>query len=211
MTGGVRGLLARIRERMLGTPARRQATAAVAIFLGVQLLAYAFYWSDIVAWTESGEALEQQLKQDYLRKKTQAINLDLHKQQLREIDKDFGTLLRQLPNRTLDALVVDINQAALGRGLRLEHVTPAAREEPREFYTYLPISIRAVGTYPELAAFVSDLGALPRIVVLEDFRMAVRPSDGRLAMDGTLRTFRYLDEEEIAAQRKAARKGAAKK
>jgi type IV pilus assembly protein PilO len=157
---------------------------------------------------------ETKLKEEYLGKKRQAINLDLHRQQLREIDTQFGALLRQLPNRSqMDALLVDINQAGLGRGLQFDLFRPAPSEITREFYAERPIAVKVVGNYHDMGAFASDVGQLPRIVTLNDVTITAG-KDNQLTMDATARTFRYLDEDEIAAQRKAtqaARKGAAKR
>jgi len=152
---------------------------------------------------------EAKLKEEYLGKKKQAINLDLHRQQLREIDTQFGALLRQLPNRSqMDALLVDINQAGLGRGLQFDLFKPAPSETVREFYAELPIQVKVVGNYHDMGAFASDVGQLSRIVTLNDVSIQAG-KDGILTMDAVARTFRYLDDEEVAAQRKsqAARKG----
>ena len=133
------------------------------------------------------------------------MNLDLYQQQLREIDTQFGALLRQLPNKSqMDALLVDINQAGLGRGLQFELFKPATAEIMKEFYAELPIQVKVVGTYHDMGAFASDVGQLSRIVTLNDVSIAAA-KDGSLQMEATARTFRYLDEEEIAAQRKAQR------
>ncbi len=150
---------------------------------------------------------ESKLKDEYLGKKKQAINLDLHRQQLREIDTQFGALLKQLPNRSqMDALLVDINQAGLGRGLQFELFRPAPNELTREFYAERPITVRVIGNYHDMGAFASDVGQLPRIVTLND--VSITAQKDILVMDATARTFRYLDDEEVAAQRKGARKGA---
>jgi type IV pilus assembly protein PilO len=162
---------------------------------------------------EAGRAQEVKLKDDYLNKKRLAINLDLYKQQLREIDTQFGALLKQLPNRSqMDALLVDINQAGLGRGLQFELFKPAASEISREFYNELPIQVKVTGTYHDMGAFASDVGQLSRIVTLNEVSVEAA-KDGLLAMETVARTFRYLDEEEVAAQRKqkaAVKKGAKK-
>src|SRR5271170_4312864 len=163
---------------------------------------------------EKGQQLEETLKTDYVAKKTQAINLDLHKQQLREIDTQFGALLKQLPNKSqMDALLVDINQSGLSRGLQFELFKPAPAESAREFYSELPIQVRVNGNYHDMGAFAADVGQLPRIVTLNDVTIEAG-KDGNLKMDVTARTFRYLDDDEVANQRKAAagaKKGAAKK
>jgi type IV pilus assembly protein PilO len=153
---------------------------------------------------ERGQADETKLKDEYLKKKQQAVNLDLHRQQLREIDTQFGALLRQLPNRSqMDALLVDINQAGLGRGLQFELFRPAGAEITREFYAELPIAVKVSGTYHDMGAFASDVGQLSRIVTLNDVSI-LTGKDGILTMDATARTFRYLDDEELSAQRKQA-------
>lgn len=186
----------------------------VAILVGVPVAGYFGIWQDQLAELDRGIEQEGTLKKDYLAKKTQAINLDLHKQQLREIDTQFGALLKQLPNKAqMDALLVDINQAGLSRGLQFELFRPAPSETAREFYSELPISLKVVGTYHDMGGFAADVGQLPRIVTLNDVIIEVG-KDGNLTMDVTARTFRYLDEEEIANQRKAAaaaKKGPAKK
>ena len=159
---------------------------------------------------EAGQQKESKLKEEYVGKKKQAINLDLHRQQLREIDTQFGALLKQLPNKSqMDALLVDINQAGLGRGLQFELFRPAAQEMRRDFYAELPISVKVTGNYHDMGAFASDVGQLSRIVTLNDVAI-VAGNDGNLTMDATARTFRYLDDDEVAAQRRSA-KGPAKK
>ena len=162
---------------------------------------------------EAGRAQEKKLKDDYLNKKRLAVNLDLYKQQLREIDTQFGALLKQLPNRSqMDALLVDINQAGLGRGLQFELFRPAPSETSREFYNELPIQVKVTGTYHDMGAFASDVGQLSRIVTLNEVSMEAG-KDGTLTMDTVARTFRYLDEDEVAASRKqkaAVKKGAKK-
>jgi type IV pilus assembly protein PilO len=179
----------------------------------IPVAGYFLLWQDQIDEIEKGKAQEETLKKDYLAKKTQAINLDLHKQQLREIDTQFGALLKQLPNKAqMDALLVDINQAGLSRGLQFELFRPAPSESAREFYSELPINLKLVGTYHDMGGFAADVGQLPRIVTLNDVSIDAG-KDGNLSMDVTARTFRYLDEEEVAAQRKAAagKKGGAKK
>jgi len=161
---------------------------------------------------ERGRAAEVKLKEDYLNKKKQAINLDLHKQQLREINDSFGALLKQLPDKSqMDALLVDINQAGLGRGLQFEIFKPGA-EVVRESFAELPIEIKVTGTYHDMGAFASDVGQLSRIVTLNNVNIQAG-KDGVLTMGAIARTYRYLSDEEIGNQRKAqqaAKKGAKK-
>lgn len=180
----------------------------VAILAAIPALGWFLVWQDQWDALERDRSTEAKLKQDYLDKKRQAVNLDLHRQQLREIDTQFGALLKQLPNKAqIDALLIDINQAGLSRGLQFELFKPEA-ETLKEFYAELPIRIRVVGTYHDMGHFAADVGQLSRIVTLNDVGIEAQ-KDGNLTMDATARTFRYLDEEEIAAQRKAA--AAAKK
>ena len=186
----------------------------LAVLVAIPVGGYFGLWQGQIEELERGLAQEETLKKDYLAKKTQAVNLDLHKQQLREIDTQFGALLKQLPNKAqMDALLVDINQAGLSRGLQFELFKPAPSETAREFYSELPISLKLVGTYHDMGGFAADVGQLPRIVTLNDVAIEAG-KDGNLTMDVTARTFRYLDEEEVSAQRKAvaaSKKAAAKK
>lgn len=181
-----------------------KAVVLIAILVALPVAGYFGLWQGQFEELETGKLAEERLKNDYLNKKRQAVNLDLHKQQLREIDTQFGALLKQLPNRSqMDALLVDINQAGLGRGLQFELFKPAGTEIVREFYAELPISVKVIGSYHDMGAFASDVGQLSRIVTLNNVSIEASKS-GNLVMDVTARTFRYLDEEEIAAQRKAA-------
>jgi type IV pilus assembly protein PilO len=183
----------------------------LAVLIAIPVAGYLVDSSSQIEQLEQLQNTENTLKQQYLDKKKLAINLDLYRQQLREIDTQFGALLRQLPNKSqMDALLVDINQAGLGRGLQFELFRPAPRETVREFYAELPITVKVVGNYHDMGAFASDVGQLSRIVTLNDVQI-LAGKDGTLAMDATARTFRYLDEDEIAAQRKAARKAPAKR
>jgi type IV pilus assembly protein PilO len=185
----------------------------LAILVGLPVAGFFADTQSQIDELERGQGEEAKLKLDYVDKKKQAVNLDLHRQQLREIDTQFGALLRQLPNRSqMDALLVDINQAGLGRGLQFELFRPATAENAREFYAELPITVKVVGSYHDMGAFASDVGQLSRIVTLNDVSIQT-DKGGVLSMDATARTFRYLDDDEVAAQRKtqAGKKGPAKK
>jgi len=183
----------------------------VAILVAIPVAGYFGIWQGQIEELEKGQAQEVNLKKDYLAKKTQAVNLDLYKQQLREIDTQFGALLKQLPNKAqMDALLVDINQAGLSRGLQFELFKPAASEATKEFYAELPITLKLIGTYHDMGGFAADVGQLPRIVTLNDVGLEAG-KDGNLTMNVTARTFRYLDENELAEQRKAASKKGGKK
>jgi type IV pilus assembly protein PilO len=183
----------------------------LAVLVAIPVAGYLVDTSAQIEQLESLQNSEKTLKTQYLDKKKLAINLDLYRQQLREIDTQFGALLRQLPNKSqMDALLVDINQAGLGRGLQFELFRPAPREIVREFYAELPITVKVIGNYHDMGAFASDVGQLSRIVTLNDVSIQTG-KDGVLTLDATARTFRYLDDDEIAAQRKAARKTAPKR
>lgn len=182
-----------------------KALLLLALFIGLLVGAYFLDWQGQLEQLDAGVAQEAKLKEAYKSKKQQAVNLDLYRQQLREIDRSFGALLKQLPNRSqMDALLVDINQAGLGRGLQFELFKPAAGEIKREFYAELPIQIRVLGNYHDIGAFASDIGGLSRIVTLNDIALT-KTGQGALVLNATAKTFRYLDEEEVAAQRRAKR------
>jgi type IV pilus assembly protein PilO len=170
-------------------------------------------WKDQYEALEQDRAEETKLKDQYSQKKAKAINFDLYVQQLKEVEQSFGALVKQLPNRAeIDALLTDINQAGLGRGLTFELFKPASQEKMEDFYAELPISIRITGNYHDMGAFASDVAQLPRIVTLND--VAIANEKGTLTLEAVAKTFRYLDEEEVARQRaatKAAKDKAARK
>jgi type IV pilus assembly protein PilO len=169
------------------------------------LLAGAFFdWRDQFEALDKAQDEEIKLREAYASKKAKAVNLDLYVQQLKEIEQSFGALLKQLPNKSeMDALLTDINQAGLGRGLQFELFRPATQERMADFYAELPISVRITGSYHDMGAFASDVAQLPRIVTLND--VGIVNDKGTLTMEATAKTFRYLDEEEVAKQRKAAK------
>lgn len=178
----------------------------LAIVAGIPTLIYFAHIQSLLEELDAGRASEEKFKGQYLGKKKQSVNLDLHRQQLREIDTQFGALLRQLPNRSqMDALLVDINQAGLGRGLQFELFKPSGGEITKGFYAERPIQVRVLGTYHDMGAFAGDVGQLSRIVTLNNVSI-LAGKDGNLAMNATARTFRYLDDEELASQRKSAAK-----
>jgi type IV pilus assembly protein PilO len=163
-----------------------------------------FDWKDQLEALDKAQDEEAKLRTSYAEKKAKAVNLELYVQQLREIEQSFGALLKQLPNKSeMDALLTDINQAGLGRGLQFELFRPAAQERMADFYAELPISLRITGTYHDMGAFASDVAQLPRIVTLND--VGILNDKGTLTMEATAKTYRYLDENEVAAQRKAAK------
>jgi type IV pilus assembly protein PilO len=179
------------------------------VLLGLLLLAIVgagawFVWKDQFEALDGAQQEEVRLREQYAQKKVKAINFELYVQQLKEVEQSFGALVKQLPNRAeIDALLTDINQAGLGRGLQFELFRPATQERMADFYAELPISIRITGNYHDMGAFASDVAQLPRIVTLND--VAIANNGGILSLDAVAKTFRYLDEEEIAKQRAAAK------
>lgn len=172
----------------------------VALLVAILVLAYFFDWQGQLEELEVGRQQEVKLKQDYVNKKQQAVNIELYRQQLREIDTSFGTLLKQLPDKSqMEALIVDINQAGLGRGLQFELFKPAP-EQIKEFYAELPITVKVTGQYHDMGAFASDISQLSRIVTLNNLSLSVGKS-GNLTLDAVAKTFRYLDQDELAKQR----------
>ena len=174
------------------------------IFIAILAAGALLDWKDRYEELDQKKQEEAKLKEQYATKKAKAINYDIYVQQLKEIEQSFGALLKQLPNKAeMDALLTDINQAGLGRGLQFELFKPAAQERMAEFYAELPIAVKITGNYHDMGAFASDVAQLPRIVTLND--VAIQNDKGVLTMDAVAKTFRYLDEEELAKQRKAAK------
>ncbi|MBA4708048.1 type 4a pilus biogenesis protein PilO [Aquitalea aquatica] len=171
--------------------------AGVFLFLG-----YFFVLSDQMDKLNNAHQQEEQLKQTFIDKKRQAINLEALQQQLKEIQLSFGALLKQLPTKAdMDALLTEINQAGIGRGLQFELFRPSGEVKTAEM-AEVPIAIRLTGTYSDLAAFVSDVAQLSRIVTISD--ISLTPGQGkdapRMTMEATAKTYRALEpEERIAA------------
>src|SRR6266571_3719644 len=181
-----------------------KAAALAALFLVIIAIGGALDWRDQYEALTKVQDEEVKLKESYATKKAKAVNLELYVQQLKEVEQSFGALVKQLPNKSeMDALLTDINQAGLGRGLQFELFKPATTEKMADFYAELPISVRVTGTYHDMGAFASDVAQLPRIVTLND--LGIINDKGTLTMEATAKTFRYLDEEEVAKQRKAAK------
>lgn len=181
-------------------PVAFKISALAILFVIIIGAGYFLVWQEQIETLENAQAQEETLKNMYLAKKRSAVNLPVLRLQLKDIEQSLSALLKQLPDKSeMEALLVDINQAGLGRGLQFELFKPAAMETIHEFYAELPISIRVIGGYHDIGAFASDIARLPRIVTLND--ISVMPgSDGRLVLDTIAKTFRYLDEEEIAKQ-----------
>lgn len=175
----------------------------LALFLLILLGGWWFFWDEQLVSLENKQQTELKLRDEFIAKKKLAVNLDLYVQRLNEIDRSFGALLKQLPNKSeVEALLVEINQAGMGRGLQFELFKPGS-EQVKDFYAELPINVRLTGSYHDFGAFAGDIGKLSRIVTLNNIAIA-QGKDGGLVMDAITKTFRYLDEEELAAKRKAA-------
>ncbi|MDR9436500.1 MAG: type 4a pilus biogenesis protein PilO [Thiohalophilus sp.] len=154
---------------------------------------------------ERVRAQENSLKSEFEKKQAKAANLDAYKRQMKEMEESFGTMLRQLPSKTeVDDLLIDISQTGLSSGIEFELFKPQS-EKQIEFYAELPIQISMLGDYHQFGRFVSGVAALPRIVTLHNINLS-SDRDGRLKMDVTAKTYRYLDEEELAAARSKNRK-----
>ena len=182
----------------------------IAVLLGIFVLivfgGWWFWWSEQLDTLAQRQQNELKLKEEFVSKKTQAVNRDLYVQQLNEIDRSFGALLKQLPHKSeVESLLVEINQSGMGRGLQFELFKPGP-EVVKDFYAELPINVRLTGNYHDFGAFAGDIGKLSRIVTLNNISIVPnqQAKDGALVMDAVTKTFRYLDEEELAAKRKAA-------
>ena len=176
--------------------------------VGILIIAAGFWFIirgelDDLAQRQNQEA---KLKETYSTKAGLAINLAAYKTQMEEMRQTFGSLLRQLPDTTeVPDLLIDITQAGLGQGLEFVLFKPE-KERPKEFYAELPISIKVTGSYHELANFVSDVAALPRIVTFGDIAITTDKKSSKLLMAAKAKTYRYLDELEIAELAKASKK-----
>ena len=178
--------------------------AGAVVFAFVLLSAILFYF---LVWSNQSPELQQRqdeelkLRQEFHEKHAKAVNLDLYKQQLKDIERSFGALLRQLPGKTeVPNLLVDISQTGLSAGLEEKLFEPQP-EVKKDFYAELPIKIRLTGSYHQFGQFVSGIAALPRIVTLHDIdiQSANKDTYDQLSLELTAKTYRYLDEDEIAA------------
>lgn len=178
----------------------------------VVVLGWFFYWSSQLEELDNGRREEEKLKEAYKGKVQQAINLQALRKQKEQVGEYVASLEKQLPSKAeMDALLSDINQAGLGRGLQFELFKPG-QVVVKDYYAELPIDIKVSGSYHDVGAFTSDIANLPRIVTLNNLSL-VATKDGVLALDAIAKTFRYLDKDEVAAQRKASgadKKGAKK-
>jgi type IV pilus assembly protein PilO len=179
----------------------RAGAVAVAFVLLALVLIYYFVWNEQRPELQRHQAEEQALRQEFREKHAKAVNLEVYKQQLKDIERSFGALLRQLPGKTeVPSLLVDISQTGLAAGLQEKLFQPAP-EQKKDFYAELPIKIRLTGSYHQFGEFVSGIAALPRIVTLHDIDIKPDNKDAydQLSLELTAKTYRYMDEDEIAA------------
>lgn len=184
------------------------AKAIVIVIICAIVLALGYFF-DIQAQQETLAARQQEekkLKKSFESKQARAANLDAYKQQMQEMKESFGTMLRQLPSKTeVEDLLIDISQTGLASGIEFELFKPG-NENFIEFYAEQPISIRVKGTYHEFGDFISGVAALPRIVTLHDISISPKSKSTELSMNITAKTYRYLDESEIASTSKKSKK-----
>ena len=203
------------------------APKALTLFLllvAIVAAGWYFHWDPLSEELKKGESEEVKLKDEWKGKKVQAVNLPELKKQKVQVEQFVASLEKQLPSKSeMDALLTDINQSGLGRGLAFELFKPGS-VNVKEYYAELPIAVKVTGGYHDLGAFASDIASLSRIVTLNDMNISVLQAPGapgsasagpaQLTMDSIAKTFRYLDQEEVAAQKKSAadaKKAGAKK
>lgn len=191
-----------------GWPLAPRLVAYAALLLGAITLGWFLDWSGQWADLERSQAQEQQLREGWLSKKRQAVNLDEYRRQLSEINRQLETLVRQLPGKAeMESLLSDINQAGLGRGLQFDLFQPA-RDNIMEFYAAVPVRISVTGSYNDLGEFASDVARMPRIATIKNMVLTSAPQSGnktaapsgRLKLDATVESYRYLEQDELARQ-----------
>ncbi|TAG06113.1 MAG: pilus assembly protein PilO [Betaproteobacteria bacterium] len=195
----------RLNPRDMGVwPWPAKAGALIILLLLLCGAAAYFGWMPQYDELETKQKQEITLRAEFSKKAAQAINLDLYVQQLKEVEQQFGALLRQLPSKSeMDSLLSDINQAGQGRGLQFEMFKPSV-ERQQDFYAELPVDIKVTGNYHDIGAFASDVSQLSRIVTLNEIAITNKdPKDITLTLEAVAKTFRYLDDEEVAKQRRA--------
>lgn len=198
-------------------PALPRGTLLATLVVAILAAAHFLYWQGLFEDLDARRAEEETLKAKFVENMKQAVNLEVLRKQKEQVSLYVGQLEKQLPSKAeMDALLSDINQAGVGRGLEFESFKPGG-VQVKEYYAELPIKIRLLGSYHDLSAFTSDVSNMSRIVTLNNMNLAVLERDkeksGKLALEATAKTFRYLDPEEIAAQRREqakAKQGAPK-
>jgi type IV pilus assembly protein PilO len=187
-------------------PAPVRALVLVVLFLAILAGGWYLVWSDAKQSLDAARAEEQSLRDSFTVKKGQVYHYEAYKRRLVEVEQSLAAMLRQLPDRSqMDALLADINQVGVGRGLDFNLFRPGA-ETLADFYATLPVAIKVSGSYHDIGGFVSDLAQMPRIVTLHDVTL-VPEKEGLLSMDARVQTYRYLDENELAAVRRQKQAG----
>ncbi|PWK83521.1 type 4a pilus biogenesis protein PilO [Fulvimonas soli] len=199
------------RNNIGGWPRSVKVFFIVLLFAVVVFLGWYLKISDQQDELSSLATKEEQLKQEFSQKQAKAVNLEALQQQLDEMQDMLRQLLRQLPSKTeMPELLVDISQTALSAGLEPEVFQPGP-ETPKEFYAEKPIQLKMVGTYHQFGTFISGVASLPRVVILTLHDVSLTPKDkgsGQLVLQGTVKTYRYLEDDESAAAKEANRPGA---
>lgn len=209
-------------KNMGGLPIPVKAVILGVLATLIVAVGYWFLWNPALEALGAAKAKEVELRDVFVNKKRLAVNLDAYKQQMVDIERTFGDLLRQLPDKSqMDALLTDINQVGLERGLEFELFKPG-QEKQAEFYAELPISIKVTGSYHDMGAFATDVSKLSRIVTLNDLIMVPLAKDAKdkdnkdnkelkLTMEATAKTYRYLDASEMSGKKKSDKKDKNKK
>lgn len=183
-------------------PAVPRYALLLVIALSIVVLLWVFWLTGSQDALQAEQDKEVTLRADYKTKLSKAVNLDVLKKQREQVQQYVTQLEKQLPSKAeMDALLSDINQAGLGRSLQFELFRPG-QVAVKDYYAELPITIRVTGKYHDIGSFASDIANLSRIVTLNNLSLAPRP-DSTLILDATAKTFRYLDPDEVQAQRKA--------
>lgn len=189
---------------LANAPAAAKSLVLGVVFVAIVGAAYYFHLSDQLAALESLEKEEATLRDTYSQKVGEAHNIEIYRQQYKETEQALAAMIKQLPSKAeVDALLTDINQAGLGRGLAFDLFRPG-QAAFADFYATLPVSIKVNGSYHQVANFISDIAALSRIVTVHDINIVPSAKPPMLSMDATLKTYRYLDESESAAAKQAA-------
>ncbi|HEY3519703.1 MAG TPA: type 4a pilus biogenesis protein PilO [Rhodanobacteraceae bacterium] len=208
------------RNNIGGWPRSVKIFFTVLVIVVILLVGWYFFISDKQDELAQAQQKEVQLKQEFSSKQAEVVNLEALKAQLAEMNDLLRQMLRQLPSKTeMPALLVDVSQTALSAGLETELFQPGP-EQPKEFYAEQPIAIRMQGTYHQFGTFISGVASLPRVVILTMHDVALHPQQasgnrdapppgGQLVMEGTVKTYRYLGDEETAAAISAKPKNAA--
>ncbi|MBI5937952.1 MAG: type 4a pilus biogenesis protein PilO [Betaproteobacteria bacterium] len=193
-------------KNLANAPAAVKGVVLAILFALIVAAGYYFHLADQVTALDAMQAEETTLRDTYSAKVGETRNLDIYRKQLEDTEAALSTMLKQLPGKAeIDALLTDINQAGLGRGLNFELFRPG-QTSFADYYATLPVSIKVHGTYHEIASFISDVAALPRIVTVHDLNFAPDAKPPTLSMEATLRTYRYLDDAESAAAKQGGKK-----